>query len=195
MLQIGDTLVSLDLIERFFLCDLGVCKGECCVEGDSGAPLTPEEYEKLQEITPAVWPYLTPGGRRALEEQGPGYYDADGDLVTTLVEGRECAFATFGTDGLCLCALEQAYRDGKTDFCKPASCHLYPVRLSTLGGGVTAVNCHRWSVCRAAEALGRARGVRAYRFLKEPLTARFGAEWYASLCEAAEAWLAQHPGR
>lgn len=192
MIQIQNTLVSLDLIERHFCCNLDVCKGECCIEGDAGAPISEEEYERLQEVWPKVLEYLTPGGRRVLEEQGPGYYDEEGDLVTSLVEGRECVFATYGDNGMCLCGLEKAYRDGKTDFCKPVSCHLYPVRLKELSGGMTAVNCHRWKICKAAEVLGRKRGVRAYEFLREPLERRFGKEWYEELSIVAGEWLKQN---
>lgn len=191
MLQIKDALVSLDILERYFLCDLQACKGECCIEGDAGAPITPEEYEKLQELTPLVWEMLTPAARRVLEEQGPGYYDEDGDLVTSIVDGRDCVFTTYGTDGMCYCALEKLYREGKSDFYKPVSCHLYPARLRELPGGMTAVNYHRWKVCKAAEVLGRTKGVRAYQFLEGPLVRRFGREWYNELCEAAEAWLKQ----
>lgn len=191
MLQIQDTLVSLDVIERYFICDLDACHGECCIEGDAGAPITPEEYEKLQEVTPAVWDYLTPAGRRVLQEQGPAYYDEEGDLVTSIVEGRDCVFTTYAENGMCLCALEKAYRDGKTDFCKPVSCHLYPVRLKSLPGGITALNHHSWKICKAAEVLGRAKGVRVYQFLQGPLERHFGKEWYAELRLAAEEWLKQ----
>ena len=191
MLQIQDTLVSLDMLERYFCCDLGACKGECCIEGDAGAPITPEEYEKLMELTPVVWDDLTPAARRVLEEQGPGYYDQDGDLVTSIVDGRDCVFTTYDKGGMCLCALEKAYREGRSDFYKPVSCHLYPARISELGGGITAVNCHVWKICKAAEVLGRAKGVRVYEFLKGPLTRRFGEEWYKELCLAASEWLKQ----
>lgn len=193
MLQIDDTLVSLDLIERYFCCDLDTCHGECCIEGDAGAPITADEYEKLQEITPLVWDDLTPAARRVLEEQGPAYYDEDGDLVTSIVDGRDCVFTTYAPGGLCLCAIEKAWREGRTDFCKPESCHLYPVRLKEYDG-FTAVNLHRWKICKCAETLGRKRGMRAYEFLREPLVRRFGEAWYTRLCEAAGAWLDQHPG-
>lgn len=190
MLQIGDTLVSLDLIERYFCCDLESCHGECCIEGDAGAPITLREYEKLKELVPVVWDDLTPAARRMLEEQGPGYRDQDGDLVTSIVDGRDCVFTTYGPGGMCYCALEKAYREGRTDFCKPESCHLYPVRLKEYAG-FTAVNLHRWKICKCAEVLGRRKGMRAYEFLRRPLENRFGAEWYAALAEAAGAWLAQ----
>lgn len=195
MLQIGDTLVSLDLIERYFCCDLDSCLGECCIEGDAGAPITNKEYEKLQEITPVVWDELTPAAQRVIEEQGPAYYDEEGDLVTSIVNGRDCVFTTYAPGGMCLCAIEKAYRDGRIkEFCKPQSCHLYPVRLKDFAG-FTAVNLHRWKICKCAEVLGTSKRIRAYQFLKAPLTARFGEQWYADLCEAAEAWLAQHPDK
>lgn len=193
MLQIDDTLVSLDLIERYFCCDLDTCHGECCIEGDAGAPITAGEYEKLQEITPLVWDDLTPAARRVLEKQGPAYYDADGDLVTSIVDGRDCVFTTYAPGGLCLCAIEKAWREGRTGFCKPESCHLYPVRLKEYDG-FTAVNLHRWKICKCAGVLGRKRGIRAYEFLRRPLVRRFGEAWYARLSEAAGAWLDQHPG-
>lgn len=192
MIQIQDTVVSLDLIERFFCCDLSVCHGDCCIEGDAGAPLTEEEFETLQRILPDVMPLLTPKAREVIEAEGVAYYDRDGELVTQLVEGANCVFTTYAPGGLCLCALEQAYREGKTDFCKPASCHLYPVRLKQYPSFM-AVNYHRWDICRAAETLGRKKRVRVYEFLKEPLTARFGKEWYDELCLTAEEYLKQYP--
>lgn len=191
MLQIQDTLVSLDVVERFFCCDLRACHGECCIEGDAGAPISADEYEMLQEVTPVVWDYLTPAARRVLEEQGPAYYDEDGDLVTSIVNGRDCVFTTYAEGGLCLCALEKAWRDGKAPMCKPASCSLYPVRLKELAGGVTALNLHRWKICKGAEVLGRSKGIRAYEFLRGPLERRFGKEWYAELSLAAAEWLKQ----
>lgn len=192
MLQIDDTLVSLDLIERYFCCDLDSCRGECCIEGDAGAPVTPEELELIEEMTPIVWDDLTPAAQRVLQEQGAAYYDEEGDLVTSIVDGRDCVFTTYATGGLCLCALEKAWREGRSPngFCKPSSCHLYPVRLQQYSG-FTAVNLHRWKICKCAEVLGREKGIRAYQFLKQPLVNRFGEQWYARLCEAAEAWLAQ----
>lgn len=189
MLQIDDTLISLDLIERYFCCDLDVCKGECCIEGDAGAPITQEERIKLDEILPTVWDSLTPAAQRVIKEQGTSYRDAEGDLVTSIVNGRDCVFTTYAPGGLCLCAIEKACREGKCAFRKPASCALYPVRVSKVGK-LTALNFHRWKICHAAEKLGRKEGIRAYQFLKGPLTEHFGEEWYAKLCEAAEAWLA-----
>lgn len=190
MLQIKNTLVSLDLIERFFICDLDRCLGACCIEGDAGAPLTDEEYKKLCEIMPEVFPLLNPSAQKVIEEQGPGYYDEEGDLVTSIVDGKDCVFTTYAEGGMCLCALEKAYRDGKIDFFKPSSCHLYPVRLKEFDG-FTAVNLHRWKICKCAETLGRAKHVRAYEFLKEPLIARFGKEWYDELDFTAKEYLRQ----
>lgn len=189
MLRIQDTLVSGDLIERFFICDLDKCLGACCIEGDAGAPLTDEEYERLCELMPEVYPLLSPAAQKVVEEQGPGYYDEEGDLVTSIVDGRDCVFTTYAPGGKCLCALEKAHREGKIPFFKPVSCHLYPVRLKEYED-FTAVNLHRWKICKCAEVLGRAKGVRAYQFLKDPLIRRFGQEWYNELCEGAEAYLA-----
>ncbi|MCM1320116.1 MAG: DUF3109 family protein [Muribaculaceae bacterium] len=195
MLQIDDTLVSLDVVEKYFCCDLDKCLGECCIEGDAGAPITPEEYEKLQEVTPQVWDYLTPAAQRVLEEQGPAYYDCDGDLVTSIVDGRDCVFTTYAPGGMCLCALEKAWRDGKAPMSKPMSCHLYPIRLKELSGGITALNYHSWNICKAAELLGRSKGLRVYQFLQGPLERRFGKDWYRELKLVADEWLKQNPDK
>ena len=191
MLQIKDTLVSLDVVERFFICDLGKCLGECCIEGDAGAPITKEEYEKLKEIVPVVWNDLMPQARKVIEEQGVGYIDEEGDLVTQIVDGRNCVFTCYGEGGMCMCAIEKAYREGRIDFYKPISCHLYPLRLTDYPS-FTAVNYHSWKICKAAEVLGRAKGVRVYQFLKEPLIRRFGKEWYDELVLACEAYLEEY---
>lgn len=192
MLLIKDTLVSLDLIERFFVCDLDACHGQCCIDGDAGAPLTPEERDDIDRHMDCILPLLNPGARREIEEVGSSYTDPDGDLVTQIVCGKDCVYTTYNKDGVCLCALEKAYREGKLPQLKPSSCHLYPVRLKKIGD-LTAVNLHRWKICRPAETLGRKTGVRAYQFLKEPLIRRFGPEWYDELCLTASEWLKANP--
>lgn len=190
MFVIKDTLVSLDLIERYFVCDLGVCKGQCCIDGDAGAPLLEEEKELLDRHIEEILPLLTPGGKKAIEEEGTAYYDQDGDLVTTLIEGANCAFTIFGEDGTCLCALEKGYRDGKLPNLKPSSCFLYPVRLQQIGE-MTGVNLHRWKICDCAEKKGKKLKIPAYIFLKEPLIRKFGKEWYEELDRTAREWLKQ----
>ncbi|MCI9285849.1 MAG: DUF3109 family protein [Muribaculaceae bacterium] len=192
MLQIQDTLVSLDLAERFFCCDIDACLGECCIEGDAGAPITPEEKERIDALMPVLKPRLLPSALNRIEEAGTGYVDEEGDLVTQIVEGRNCVFTSYAPGGVCQCAIECACSAGETGgFRKPSSCALYPVRLTEYPT-FTAVNYHRWDICRPAEKLGRKLGIRLYQFLKGPLTERFGAEWYAELCEACEAYLAEY---
>lgn len=189
MLQIQNTLVSLDLIEKYFVCDLDACLGACCIEGDEGAPLTAEESERIRAALPQAEAFMTPGGLREVRENGVDYFDREGDRVTALVNGCECAFTCREPGGLCLCALEKARRQGAmTQDVKPISCRLYPVRVKEYDG-FTAVNLHKWKICRPAERLGRKLGVRAYEFLKEPLIARFGPEWYDELCVTAREWL------
>ena len=188
MLEIQNTLISLDLIERFFCCDLDACLGACCIEGDAGAPITTAEKEKIEEVLPTVYAELLPAARQEIDERGVSYIDEEDDLVTTIVNGRDCVFTCYDKGGKCLCALERAYREGKTDFRKPVSCHLYPVRITEYPS-FTAVNFHRWKICRPAESLGRKLKIRAYQFLREPLIARFGKEWYDELVMAAEAYL------
>lgn len=188
MLEIQNTLISLDLVERFFCCDLSACKGACCIEGDAGAPITESERRIIEKELPAVYDELTPAARREIDEHGVSYIDEEGDLVTTIVNGRDCVFTCYDREGTCLCAFERLFRQGKCSFKKPASCYLYPVRITEYDS-FTAVNFHRWKICKPAETLGRKLGLRAYQFLKEPLIARFGQEWYDELCLAAETLL------
>ena len=191
MLQIQDTLVSLDLIERFFVCDLDACLGACCIDGDEGAPVTKEESERIAEVLDIVEPMMSRAAVREVRDNGVDYLDREGDRVTALVNGCECAFTTREANGMCLCALEKALRAGTLDHdVKPISCRLYPVRLKEYDG-FTAVNLHRWKICRPAEKLGRKLGVRAYEFLKGPLVARFGQEWYDELDFTAKEYLRQ----
>ena len=193
MFQIDDTLVSLDVVERCFLCDLAHCKGQCCVEGDSGAPLEEAELPKLQAVLPLIWDDLSPEAQAIIKKQGVAYIDEEGDLVTSIVNGKDCVFTCYDADGVCKCAIEKAYRAGKTDFYKPVSCHLYPVRI-TQYRDFQAVNYHRWEVCKAAELLGEREKLPVYRFLKEPLIRKFGQEWYEALDECAQEWEKQRLG-
>ena len=185
MIQIEDTIVSLDVIERRFMCDLSQCRGACCIEGESGAPLEEGEAEQLRLALPEVWDELKEDAREVIRQQGVSYLDADGDEVTSIVNGRDCVFTRYAPDGTCHCALEQAFREGRTTFMKPISCRLYPVRV-TQYRRFRAVNLHRWEVCRPAKILGERLGIPAYRFLREPLISKFGTEWYAALEAAAE---------
>ncbi len=191
MLQIKDTLVTLDVAERYFQCDLSKCLGECCIEGDAGAPITEEEYQQLKALTETVWDDLLPAARQRIEEAGVGYVDEEGDLVTQIVDGRNCVFTTYGPGGMCLCAIEKAFREGRCSMRKPMSCYLYPLRITEYPT-FTAVNYHRWKICRCAESLGRANSTRLYQFMREPLIERFGKEWYDELCEACEAYLDEY---
>lgn len=193
MLQIQDTLVSLDLAERFFCCDLDACKGECCIEGDAGAPVTEAEADELRRLMPVVERYMLPEAIERVRQADVAYVDEEGDLVTQLVGGRACVFATRGDGGcgVCLCAVDKARREGLCTFRKPSSCFLYPVRITEYPT-FTAVNYHRWDICRAAEKLGREKGIRLYQFLKEPLTERFGKEWYDELVLACEIYLEEN---
>lgn len=193
MFQIGEnTLVSLDLVERFFCCDLDACLGACCIEGDAGAPITEEEYKKIKEILPEVWDELLPRAKERIKSDGIAYYDPEAELVTQLLDDRNCVFSCYETGGKCICAFEKLYRQGKIDFMKPISCHLYPLRLKKVGNNVTAVNYDRWKICRPAEALGKSKGLRVYQFLKEPLIRRFGQAWYDELEANCKLYIQQY---
>lgn len=188
MIQINDTLVSLDVIESYFECDLDTCLGECCIEGDAGAPLLLEEADKLNEQLPELIPLMTPAAQEVAREQGASYIDEEGDLVTSIVNGKDCIFTFYAPGGKCLCLLERLRREGLKEFFKPISCSLYPIRLKEYGA-MTAVNYHRWKICKCAEILGRKKGTHVYEFLKEPLIRRFGKEWYDQLALTASEWL------
>lgn len=176
--------MSDEIFEEQFVCDLCKCRGECCVEGESGAPVTEGEIRDMERILPEIWDDLSPAARGVISERGVACTDYDGETVTSLVNGRECVFTRFDAGGVCKCVIDSAHREGRISVGKPLSCHLYPVRLTEYSD-FTAVNYHRWSVCRPAVRLGRKEGVPLYRFLKEPLIRKFGEEWYREVCEAA----------
>ncbi len=176
MIEILNTLVSLDLFKVFFCCDIEQCQGMCCVEGDAGAPVNMEEVGELEDALDVVWDDLSPQAQRLIDQEGVVYPDKDGELVTQIIEGKDCVFVKHS--GECaLCAIDSAYREGKLKWQKPISCALYPVRLSNIGG-VTAVNVHKWSICEPARELGKKLQLPVYQFLKEPLIRRFGQAWW-----------------
>ena len=179
MIQIDDTVVSEILLEKKFVCNLDKCMGACCIDGDAGAPLEEEELEQLEAVFPLVKPYLSETNIKALE-QDLYTVDSDGEFVTQLVNGRECAFVYFDDKGITKCSIEQAHLDGKTDFKKPISCHLFPVRL-TQYKNFMAVNYAHWDICDDACSLGENLGVSTYQFLKEPLIRKFGKKWFEEL--------------
>ena len=198
ILQIGDVLISSDILTEKFCCDLSVCKGQCCVEGDAGAPVTMEEIAEIEDCVDEVWQDLSASAQSVIDKQGVAYTDQEGDLVTSIVRGKDCVFTyyddiecaadngqCFMIKDCCLCALEKAYRVGHTRFCKPISCALYPIREKRFGNGFVGLNYNRWDVCSAAVVKGVKEDIRLYQFLRDPLVRRFGQAWYDELCEVA----------
>ncbi len=185
LVQIEDIILSTELFERKFVCDLNACKGACCVQGDSGAPLTVEEVDILEEIYDQVVPYMRPEGIAAVEEEGVFYMDFSNEPATTLVNGAECAFVYFDEQGITKCAIEKANLEGKTDWKKPISCHLYPIRVKQMGD-VTALNYNQWDICEPACACGESLNVPVFRFLKEPLIRAFGQPFYDDMLKVEE---------
>lgn len=181
MLEVDEKIISLDIFEKKFVCDLSACKGACCVEGDAGAPLTMEEATILEDIYEDVKPYMRPEGIEAIDNEGAYYIDWDNEPVTTLINNKECAFATFDKDGTAKCSIEQAYNDDKTYFKKPVSCHLYPIRASKLSDEKEAVNYNTWEVCKPACDCGSKLDVSVFRFLKEPIIRKWGKNFYSEL--------------
>lgn len=184
MLQIEDTIISLDIIEEKFVCDLAICKGACCVEGDEGAPVNADEAELITKLLPVVWDEMSDAAKAVVEEQGVAYHDRENELAISIVNGAECVFTYYDEMETCKCLLEKAFKEGKTDFYKPISCHLYPVRIKKFDS-FTAVNYHRWHVCGCARKNGSKLKVPVYKFLKEPLIRQFGNDWYSQLDIAA----------
>ena len=227
ILDIDNILVSSDVLTEHFSCDLEKCHGRCCIEGDAGAPVTIDGIGHIEYNLDQVWPLLSAQAQSVIDKQGVAYTDQEGDLVTSIVGGKDCVFTCYddiklslpsensessgnpgisGKSGIsgtletsgnsassdrivkncCLCAYEKLYRQNKIQWCKPISCALYPIRVKTLRGGITALNYHRWDVCRDAVERGKREGIKVYQFLREPLIRRFGAEWYEQLCVAAD---------
>ena len=210
ILQIGQVLISSDILTEEFCCDLSVCRGACCVEGDAGAPVTLDEIAQLENSLDAVWPELSASAQAVIDRQGVAYTDRDGDLVTSIVGGKDCVFTCYGNintadgtvENCCLCALEKVCRNGNvpftppslphhspftpSQFVKPISCALYPIREKTFNDGTVGLNYHRWAICQCGRDKGRQLHLPLYQFLKEPLTRRFGKEWYDELCAVAE---------
>lgn len=187
-----NTLVTLDVVERFFCCDLDACLGQCCIDGDAGAPLTADEEEQIRQLLPEIWDDLLPRARQEIEQNGISYLDPEGELVTQILDNSNCVFSCYAPGGKCICAIEKAYREGRVNFMKPISCALYPLRLKKLSNSSIAVNYHRWKICKSAEVLGRSKKIRIYQFLKEPLIRRFGQAWYDELVANCELYIKQY---
>lgn len=196
IMEVGGVLISSDILTEQFCCDLSKCKGVCCIEGDAGAPVTLEEIGDIEEVLDTVWPDLSAQAQAVIDRQGVAYNDPEGDLVTSIVGAKDCVFTYYGDiedwethepiKGCCLCALEKAFRAGKSRFCKPVSCALYPIREKDFGHGLIGLNYNRWEVCRDAVKKGKELNLPVYVFLKEPLIRRFGQAWYQELCEVAD---------
>ena len=203
IIEIKDTLVSMDIITEEFCCDLEVCKGKCCIIGDAGAPVSMDEVMELENVLDEVWDDLSASAQAVIDKQGVVYTDQEGDLVTSIVNGKDCVFTYYDDLTLslpdanggerqctipncCLCATEKAFRAGRTSWCKPISCALYPIRVKELKNGLTALNYHQWDICADGRRKGRELHMPVYKFLREPLIRRFGQEWYDELCLVAE---------
>ncbi len=195
MILIRDTIVSLEVLEKEFCCDIDNCKGCCCIEGDAGAPVTPEEEEMLRKLLPELLPQMTKAARQVVEKQGLAYNDPSGERVLSIVNDKDCIFARTDHNGWCYCLIERLYNSRKSEvesqkpewFKKPISCHLYPIRLTKVGE-MTGLEYHRWDICHSSRQLGHKLHLPLYKFLKEPLIRRFGQDWYDELCLTAEEW-------
>jgi hypothetical protein len=191
MIAHGKTVISQDLFEEQFVCDLKKCKGACCVEGDAGAPLDLQEVKILKEEYNHIKPFLRKEGIEAIEKQGTAIIDDyDGEFVTPLVNEKECAYVVFDDKGTTLCGIEIAWKEGKTSFRKPVSCHLYPIRIQSYPS-FDAINYHKWEICSPACSLGKELKVPVYKFAKDSLIRKYGEDWYSELELIAEEWLSR----
>ena len=214
ILEVGGVLISTSILTEKFCCDLTVCRGACCIEGDAGAPVTLDEVGEIEALLDEAWPLMSASAQSVIDRQGVAYTDPEGELVTSIVNGKDCVFTYYNyaparieslPEGCCLCALEKVCRDkhlsrqeplqdGTANFVKPISCALYPIREKHFGGGLIGLNLHHWDVCDAAYQKGRELDLPVYRFLREPLIRRFGKEWYAELEQTAEEFFKEYEG-
>ena len=207
IIQVGDVLLSSEILTEKFCCDLSVCKGECCVEGDAGAPVTMDEIAQIEDSVDAVWDDLSASAQAIIDKQGVAYTDQEGDLVTSIVNGKDCVFTCYDDidvegktiHNCCLCVLEKRARaianscvpsvaseqSSSAQFVKPISCALYPIREKVFSDGTVALNYHRWEICKCGRDKGKALNLPVYQFLKAPLVRRFGETWYQELCDVA----------
>ena len=198
IIDVKGVLISSEIITERFSCDLETCKGACCVEGDAGAPVTLDEIGEIENVLDIVWGDMMASAQAVVDRQGVAYTDQEGELVTSIVNGKDCVFTYYDDLEIsntqhpspithcCLCALEKAYRAGRSKFCKPISCALYPIREKRFSSGLIGLNYHKWSVCECARKKGRELDLPVYKFLKDPLVRRFGQEWYDELETIAE---------
>lgn len=186
MIDIDDKILHRDIFEKCFFCDIQKCKGICCVEGDSGAPLEQIEAEQIKRILPLIFDRLTDDGKSVIEEKGFSMIDVEGDL-TTAIFGKKgaCVFTQFDENGIAYCVIERAWEEGLSDFRKPVSCHLYPIRVKKYSS-FDAVNYHVWDICHDAVILGNEKNIKIFEFLKVPLIHKYGEEWYKEACIAAD---------
>lgn len=195
MFVIGNnTLVSLDVLEKEFCCDLDTCRGCCCIEGDAGCPVSDEEVKLIEQMLPELLPQMTKEARAVVEQQGLSYLDPSGEQVLSIVNGKDCVFARTDHNGWCYCLIEKRANSQEPrangQFTKPISCHLYPIRLTKVGEYI-GLEYHRWDICHCARIKGKKIHLPLYQFLKEPLIRRFGQEWYDELCLTATEWKKQ----
>ena len=189
MFQLEKTIISEDILDNEFVCNLAACKGECCVAGEAGAPVSKEETAILKEILPKIKAFLRPEGLEAIATQGTYTTNPVGDFETTLINKKECAYAVFDKDNIAKCGIEEAYNQGVINFKKPISCHLYPIRVQEYSQ-LTAVNYHSWPICNDACTLGKQLKVPTYKFVKEALIRKFGEDWYEELDRVAKEYYA-----
>ena len=180
MIEIDDKLISDDLFSKQFVCDLQKCKGVCCVEGDAGAPLSKKEVENIEKNLDVIKPEMRKEGLKAIEDNGVFYLDDDGEQVTTLVNGKECAFVFFDDNNIAKCSIESAFLKNKLEFRKPISCHLYPIRVKKYND-FQAINIDNWHICKSACECGTKLNVPTFKFLKKAIVRMWGDEFYQDL--------------
>ena len=185
LVELNNKLISSEIFERKFICDISACKGSCCVKGDAGAPIEPDEIIKIANDLDKIKPFMRPEIASKISKTNFHYCINKDEQMVSLNKGKECVFVTFDSNGISKCSIEMAFREGKTSFLKPISCHLYPIRVQNYES-MTAVNYHSWSICSDACSLGESLKVPVYVFVKTALIRKFGEKWYSELTEHAK---------
>jgi hypothetical protein len=188
MLVIRDVLVSDEIVEEYFHCNLEACKGACCWEGDFGAPLEEEEIMILNDLLDNIKPFLPERSISLLEKKDfhQSYPEME-EQGTTLHFDGACVFLAQSADGGYRCGIELAYESGKIPFQKPISCHLYPIRRKKNEEvGFEAMNYDRWEICNPACALGKKLSLPLYQFAEKAIKRFYGEDFYNELHAAAQ---------
>lgn len=183
MFTVGNVYLSDDVALARFGCNLSACGGACCVRGDAGAPVRKSEVPVIRKAWEMLGKELGDRSQDAVKKNGLVWGDGD-DLELATVDGAECVFVEYSPDGTALCSIQRAYIEGRLNWIKPLSCHLYPLRILE-SGLFDYVNFEYIpEMCSSACDNGKINGIYLAEYLQEPLTRKYGPKWYNEFLEA-----------